>query len=82
MGTGTKGGDEKRNERMKTNSCHGPVGPESSWINIKDIKQTNKNTGEKAESGRGGGKMGMCFGQRGLHMLLAYFARTLRLFHC
>ena len=39
-------------------------------------------TGEKAGSGRGGGEMGMYFGQRGLRMLLAYFARTLRLFHC
>ena len=34
------GGKRKRNEREKTSSCHGPVGPESSWINIKDIKQT------------------------------------------
>ena len=41
VGDGNKRGrTRKRNERKKTSSCHGPVGPESSWINIKDIKQT------------------------------------------
>ena len=43
VGDGTKrGGDDKKNGREKSSSCHGPVGPESSWINIKDIKQTNR----------------------------------------